>query len=127
MNISWVTLRVKNLAASKQFYGALLGMEQSRAFGEPDGPQFVFYTDGNGTEVELIEGMEPVVDLSLKGMPVSLGFKTSAYDEILEKAKAGGMEIRGPVALKGPLVLGGRLECFFLEDPDGFCVQVMRE
>ena len=37
MKISWITLRVKNLEASKKFYGELLGMEQSRAFETPDG------------------------------------------------------------------------------------------
>ena len=56
MKISWITLRVKNLEASKKFYGELLGMEQSRAFETPDGRQFAFFTDGNGMEVELIGG-----------------------------------------------------------------------
>ena len=36
MKISWITLRVRDLDASKKFYGELLGMEQSRAFEAPD-------------------------------------------------------------------------------------------
>ena len=121
MKISWITLRVKDLEASKAFYGGLLGMEHSRAFGKPDGPQFAFFTDGNGMEVELMQSAkQPAGDKAYAGVPVSFGFQTDAYEDILAKATEAGLNVRGP------MMLGGHLEAFFVEDPDGFSVQVMK-
>ena len=40
--------------------------------------------------------------------------------EKFEAAKKGGLDVNGP------LVLGGHMECFFVEDPDGFQVQVIK-
>ena len=121
MKISWMTLNVKNLEASKKFYGELLGLEQSRAFETPDGRQFAFFTDGNGMEVELIGGGPcKVKEKGLANPQVSFGFQTEAYETILETAKKAGLNVNGPT------VLGGHMECFFVEDPDGFTVQVIK-
>lgn len=121
MKISWITLKVKNLEASKKFYGELLGMEQSRAFETPDGRQFAFFTDGNGMEIELIGGGPcKVKGMGLQNPQISFGFQTEAYETILETAKKAGLSVNGPT------VLGGNLECFFVEDPDGLSVQVMK-
>ena len=121
MKISWITLKVRNLEASKKFYGELLGLEQSRGFEAPDGRQFAFFTDGNGMELELIGGGPcKVKEGGLRNPQVSFGFQTDHYDEILETAQKGGLEVNGPT------LLGGNLEAFFVEDPDGFSVQVMR-
>ena len=121
MKISWITLKVKNLEASKKFYGELLGMEQSRAFETLDGRQFAFFTDGNGMEVELIGGGPcKVKEKGLQNPQVSFGFQTDAYESILAAAQKAGLNVNGPT------VLGGQLECFFVEDPDGFTVQVIK-
>ena len=121
MKISWMTLKVKNLEASKKFYGELLGLEQSRAFETPDGRQFAFFTDGNGMEVELIGGGPcKVKEKGLANPQVSFGFQTERYEEILTAAQAGGLNVNGPT------VLGKGMECFFVEDPDGFTVQVIK-
>ena len=40
--------------------------------------------------------------------------------DILAAAQKGGLDVNGP------LVLGGHMECFFIEDPDGFQVQVIK-
>lgn len=121
MKITWITLRVRDLDASKKFYGELLGMEQSRAFETPDGRQFTFFTDGQGMEVELICGGPcKVKEKGLRNPMVSFGFQTEAYESILAAAQKGGLDVNGP------LVLGGHMECFFVEDPDGFQVQVIK-
>ena len=121
MKISWITLRVRDLDASKKFYGELFGMEQSRAFETPDGRQFTFFTDGQGMEVELICGGPcKVKEKGLRNPMGSFGFQTEAYESILAAAQKGGLDVNGP------LVLGGHMECFFVEDPDGFQVQVIK-
>lgn len=117
ININWVTLRVRDMDRSKLFYGDMLGMIKEKEFNMPEMTVCFYRTDSN-VQIELIEGKnDPDVR---KGEGCSIGIAFDKYDEILETAKRKGV-------LKGePVPLGDSLECFFIEDPDGYSIQVIK-
>lgn len=118
MILQWVTLRVQDLAKSKAFYGDFLGMDLQREFSAGEGMTLVFYDAGNGMQIELIEA-KGILTESIRS--VSIGLATDRYDELLEASREQGL-------LQGePRVLGGHLECFFIPDPDGLGIQVIRK
>lgn len=118
MEFQWVTLKVKDLAASKAFYGDFLGLDFHQEFSVGEGTTIAFYITANGTRIELIESLGTLTE-PIQG--VSIGLATERYDEILEGA-------RDQKILQGePRVLGGYLECFFIFDPDGLSIQVIRK
>ena len=102
MKLSWCTIHVHDMEQSKSFYGKFLGLRKTRSFSPQKGTQIVFFSD-EGT------------------CRVSLGLRTKNFDELLVKAKEGGF------SLSGPLILGEDMECFFLQDPDGVGIQMIRD
>ncbi len=120
MKINWITLRVNNLDASKKFYGEFLGMDLEREFSLPEGMKFAFYKSETGMEIELIENGHSV-EKGLINPGISIGTSVRNYDEVLSKSRE--LEI----LTQEPTLLGGQLECFFIEDPDGMSIQIARE
>ena len=51
---------------------------------------------------------------------VSIGIETTNYAELLEKAK------QADILHGEPQLLGGKLECFFVLDPDGMGIQLIK-
>lgn len=120
MKICWLTIHVKNLAASQKFYGDYLGLELTRFFHPEPHMTIVFYSDGKGMEIELIHSEQgEAVSVS---SPVTIGFRTHRFDALMNTAKQCEMQITN-----GPLSLGPDCYCFFVNDPDGICVQIIRE
>ena len=118
MEFQWVTLKVMDLAVSKSFYGDFLGLDFHQEISIGEGTAIAFYITANGTQIELIESPGTLTE-PIQG--VSIGLATERYDEILEGA-------RDQKILQGePRVLGGYLECFFIFDPDGLSIQVIRK
>ena len=118
MKFNWVTIHIRDTARSRAFYGDLLGMVIDREFTQPGGRQFTFFRSEDGMQVELIQEGEGGAVVKAEG--ISLGVGVTNYDEILEKARAQG------IVVSGPMVLGGHLECFNATDPDGVRVQISR-
>ena len=117
MKINWVTLKVRDLAVSREFYGEYLGMELVREFTTPDGRNFAFYEEENGMQIELI-GMD-TGDTETHDR-ISVGMEVPNFDEMLDEAR------RRELVISGPVVLGGSLECFFMSDPDGNTLQIIK-
>lgn len=117
MYINWVTIHVKDLAAAKEFYGGYLGMPLNREF--PAGPDttIAFFDGENGAEIELIH-CPSEQHAETKG--ITIGIRTGKYDELLKIAGEKG------IIKKGPVQFGPDCLCFFVEDPDGVEVQVIR-
>ena len=116
MRFNWVTIHIRDTARSRAFYGDLLGMVIDREFTQPGGRHFKFFEAENGMQVELIGGDGETVCAS----NLSLGVAVSDYDALLARARETG------IIVGEPRVLGGHLECFFAEDPDGVRVQIAR-
>lgn len=117
MFINWVTIHVKDLAASKAFYGEYLGMEFKREF--PAGPDttIAFFEGENGAEIELIYCPDEQ-HAETKG--ITIGIRTEKYDALLAIAEEKGIVTKGPVQF-GPDCL-----CFFANDPDGVEAQIIK-
>ena len=116
MKFNWITLHVKDLDRSAAFYGDYLGMKLSREFTQPGGRHFKFFEAENGMQVELIGGDGETVSAAA----LSLGVAVKDYDALLAKAREEGFMVGEP------RTLGGHLECFFAQDPDGVRVQIAR-
>ena len=119
MTINWFTIRVKDFDKSKKFYGDFLGLVAEEEFSPFEGMKIAFFTANNGMKVELIYTDDMVLeDKSNSG--VSLGICVSNYEEFLKRA-----EDNNFVTL-GPTTLGKGLQCFFMKDPNGVDIQIVR-
>ncbi len=120
MAITWVTINVSEYEASKAFYGGYLGLAAAREFSPGPGMSIAFFADEKGMEIELIaEAGAQLPQAANAGM--SIGIRRANYDALLAEARARGLLIGEP-AMFGPNV-----ECFFVRDPNGVGVQVIRE
>ncbi|MCD8191296.1 MAG: VOC family protein [Oscillospiraceae bacterium] len=116
MYIKWITISVSDMAASKKFYKELLGLSEMRAFSPAPGREICFLGTDNGVQIELLGGVE-----QLSVGTVSIGLCAGDYDMLYEKAKAQG------APLSDPQVMGDGLRCFFLRDPDGVKLQIIKD
>lgn len=117
MKLCWVTLSVRNMEKSLEFYGGLLGL-----------PVAVRHPGGPGVEIAMLgEADRPKVELlcSRDGKPgggagVSVGFAVESLDRALEFVK----NRRVPV-VRGPFSPNPSVKFFFIHDPDGYEVQIV--
>ncbi len=120
MMINWITLHVRDLNASKRFYAEFLGLPLAHLFSPRPGMTIAFFGQEGETQLELIHDASHPLPSIAPGA-VSIGITSSRYTELLAKA-------RELSILSGePAVMGGYLECFFVTDPDGTEIQVIKE
>lgn len=119
MNITWVTIHVKDLERAKSFYGGFLGMKLEREFSPIPGMTIAFYAADNGVSIELLAAENQSTAEGSGG--VSIGLMSPVYDQLLSKAQTDG------ILRRGPMVLGAGLTCFFVTDPDGTQLQIIKE
>ncbi|MDP9699211.1 lactoylglutathione lyase [Paenibacillus intestini] len=117
IKLNWITLRVRNLEASIQFYHNLLGLIVQRRF-ESRGRQIAMLGLGKTSEtsLELIEGSEQVLK---PDAGISIGYEVTSLDETMKHLE--NMQI--PI-LRGPVEPNPRLRFIYIVDPDGFEVQL---
>lgn len=118
MRINWITIKDVDLKKSKEFYGEYIGLRLDREFSPQEGMNLAFFKDENGMEIELIENVGKVKKYE---DGISIGIQTSRYEEILEEAR------RREIVVVEPRVLGGGMECFFISDPNGVLVQIIKQ
>ena len=106
MKLSWCTIHVHDMEQSKSFYGKFLGLRKTRSFSPQKGTEIVFFSDEDSIEIELIHNEK--APLSEGTCRVSLGLRTKNFDELLVKAKEGGL-----FAIR-PFDFGRRYGMFFL-------------
>lgn len=120
MMIKWITLHVRDLEASKRFYTEYLGLPLRQEFSPRPGMSIVFLGSEDETQLELILDTNLQLPALATGA-VSLGIPSSRYASLLETARETGI-------LAGePAIMGGHLECFFVTDPDGTRIQVIKD
>ncbi|MBW4082291.1 VOC family protein [Paenibacillus sp. S150] len=115
LSLNWITLRVRDLEASLDFYNRILGLPIGRRF-ESRGRQIAMLGPEGQPKIELIEGN----DTALKPeCGVSVGFEVESLDAALEELHSRDI----PVA-RGPISPNPSLRFFYVLDPDGFEVQI---
>ena len=120
MRISWITIHVKDLETSRQFYEGTLGLQKTREFSPEPGMTIVFYATEGEMQIELIANAGSVQNRAAKSN-VSIGIVSKRYDSILEAARSSGYLVRNPV------VFAGNMECYFITDPDGVSLQIIKD
>lgn len=126
MKVHWLTIKVKDLEKSRHFYETYLGMSVEREFSPSEDTKIVFLRAGEEMEIELLyhqnrnENTASMAEEE-KNSPFSMGISTDRYESLLEKARMEG------ILTAEPAILGGHLECFFVKDPDGMGIQIIRE
>ena len=119
MTINWITIKVNNLEKSKKFYRDFLEMKVEREF-SVNNMDITFFSANNGTKIELIYDKNLQVKY-LSNNNISIGICSSNYDEMLHNFKQKNM------IFNGPLILGDNMECFFVNDPNGVAIQIIKQ
>ena len=120
MQIGWITLQVKDLSKAKAFYQQYLGLHLVEEFSPAPQIQIAFLAADNGMQVELIHNQQAVPQEQMSSR-ISLGIEVENYDELLQLAR------RKNILTREPMVLNQDLECFFIQDADGFSLQIVRK
>ena len=119
MNIQWITIHVNNMEESKAFYENFLGLKHIRTFSPSDKMAIAFYTADNGMKIELIEN-KTVSQNRVDNSGISIGIAFENYKDILKEAREKQM-----IAIE-PQILGNDMECFFITDPNGIGIQIIK-
>lgn len=116
MKFMWTTFFVKDLEKSMYFYTELLGLPVNGKFGG-EGHQIVMLGEEKEPKVELIYNSG--TEISGVGVGVSVGLAFANLDQLVERLKAEGLEVTGPIS-PGP-----QMRFFFVKDPDGYEIQLL--
>lgn len=115
-NFLWLTLHVTDLDISIDFYKDLFNLLEVRRFTPKEGVEICFLKAGESFMLELISDNK-----IYSGDNISLGIKPEREGEVYRKAKEWGI-IDGPI-----MDLSNNMESYFIKDPDGFRIQIVRE
>lgn len=117
MTINWTTIHVADMEKSLAFYHGLLGLPVAERFGPPE-HQIAMLGPDVGTKLELLCG-GPVP--ANPGQGVSMGFTPDNMGELLDKLAAAG------VAIPEPMSPNPSLRFYFIQDPDGYTIQLVEQ
>ena len=118
MKFQWTTIQVTNLDNSLMFYKDLLGMKIARVI-EGGNHQIVMLGEDDDAKIELI----PISTASREnlGNGVSIGIAFKQLDDLVEKIKSKNIPVVGPIT---PMP---DIRFFFVNDPDGYTIQLLDE
>jgi len=119
MIINWITIKVKDFEKSKEFYRDFLGMKAEKEFSPKESMYIAFFVAENGMKIELIYDKNLKLENSANSN-ISIGICSSNYDDLLKKGR------ENNIISSEPAVLGGHMECFFVDDPNGVGVQIIK-
>ncbi len=117
MKMCWCTIMVRDMERSVLFYKDVLGLSIQRRFTAPDGMMLAFLSDGDSSQVELIQADRSP---AYEGAGISLGFETASLADSMETFRQKNIEI-----IKGPFEVGGGTKFFYVKDPDGLDIQIV--
>ena len=117
MNLSWVTVTVKDLDESIRFYTDVIGLTlESR---RPAGPEMELAFLGDGeTKLELI--CNRAVTKFSYGASISLGFEVASLDQTMAA-----LEEKGIALHSGPFQPAPQIRFCFITDPNGLKIQLL--
>lgn len=118
MKFQWTTIQVTNLDNSLKFYKDLLGMKIARVI-EGGNHQIVMLGEDDDAKIDLI----PISTASKEnlGNGVSIGIAFKQLDDLVEKIKSKNIPVVGPIT---PMP---DIRFFFVNDPDGYTIQLLDE
>ncbi|MFA5302008.1 MAG: VOC family protein [Bacteroidales bacterium] len=119
MKISWITIYVRDMDESLQFYTQILGLEIKRTFSAGPGMEICFL-EGNGTDLELICDTEHK-DIAC-GQDISIGFEVESLKETMADLKEKGM-----TQITGPISPNPSISFIFITDPNGLKIQLAEQ
>ena len=116
MKFKWVTIKVRDLDKSLSFYKELLGIDIAMKFGSPE-HQIVMLGDPQETMVELIcdSGAKDINP----GNGASIGLELGDLDRLVGVLTENGYSVTGPMSPNPDM------RFFFVQDPDGYTVQLV--
>ena len=118
MYIKWITIQVKDMDTSKEFYKNFLGLTELRAFSPCPGKQIVFLGLDGGGQIELI--CDEARENHGEQQSVSLGIAVRDFDLLYQKAA------ETQVPHSEPQIKRKNTKCFFLTDPNGVRLQIIK-
>lgn len=110
----WITLEVRDMAKSLDFYQKIVGLTIDRHIQAP-GLEIYFLGQGQ-TKVELI-AREDVKEVDM-GQSVSLGFEVDSLEDKMAFIKDQGLDIHS-----GPFSPDEKTSFFYVLDPSGMKIQ----
>jgi lactoylglutathione lyase len=115
MDFCWVTVNVRSMEDSLEFYQNIVGLKLKRKMNPMPGTEIAFLGNG-GTEVELIRN-EKNNDCDY-GKDISLGFVVESLGKTMEEFKGKGIIIHS-----GPFQPNPMLKFIYVLDPNGLRIQ----
>lgn len=115
MNINFITLHVRDLAASEKFYTEVLGLKEMNRFNAGPTTEILFLVGENGFQLELIADSNGE---SVVAHGVSMGIYVASMEVTMAHLEACGIKIEHP-----PVTVGNGSQLLFVKDPDGFEVE----
>lgn len=122
MKFCWVTLHVKDMERSLQFYQGVLGLELLRRVTPIPTRELAFLGAADTeTQLELVQNSAPGHDNEISfGKDISLGFEVpslESFGEVLSKHQI-------PIQA-GPIQPNPSIRFMYVLDPDGLLVQLV--
>jgi len=117
MKFCWVTINVRDMSESIQFYEEIVGLPVMNQISAGPDTQITFLGSGD-TQVELMyhTGRQEVTF----GRDISIGFEVPSLDEMIVLLKEKGIDIKG-----GPIQPNPFMKFIFIEDPNGVRIQLV--
>ncbi len=119
MSFCWVTIHVKDMNKSLEFYKELVGLKVKQKFEAGPDMEIAFLGEGE-TQVELI--YDKTDNNANFGENISLGFKVESVDEKMKFIKEKGLEVHS-----GPFKPNPQTTFFFVLDPNGLKIQFVED
>ncbi|MEL7609243.1 MAG: VOC family protein [Bacillota bacterium] len=117
MKFTWVTLRVRNLERSMEFYQGVLDLPKHSTHGQ-GGTRIIMLGKDKEPLVELIEEADsPATE---PGTGISVGFAVDSLEDAISHVEKHGY----PVAI-GPIAPNPHVRFVYIHDPDGYLVQLV--
>lgn len=123
MNIKFITLTVKSLEESLNFYKEILGFKEVRRMNPMEGIKIAFLEDEHSGTIELIENKEvsKAYDIPKESM-VSIGFGVENINEKIDELKSKKINI-----VRGPIEVPDGSKLAFIKDPNGIEIEFIEE
>lgn len=115
MEFCWVTINVRNMEQSLEFYQDFIGLKLNRRMNPMPETEIAFLGNG-GTEVELIRNQKN--DDCSYGKDISIGFTVASLETTIEELKKKGIAIHS-----GPFQPNPGIKFMYVLDPNGLKVQ----
>jgi lactoylglutathione lyase len=115
MRFCWVTIRVKKISESVQFYRDIVGLDVRRRMNPNPEMEIVFLGSGE-TQIELIWNAKN--EETNYGKDISLGFEVDSVDRMIEILRGKNISI-----LSGPFQPNPTIKFIYVQDPNGLKIQ----